>query len=176
MMRGMSEMNRERLPTPEWLAADRQDVEDVFVAILDEVVAPGAEGRNHIVASIDVDGGELSTAIDTGTGPDTPDEVEHPQVLGLLAASMAAGIALPVVLRTFHAGVASHRSPSGVDIPVKTVRGWFFDGTSLQPLGEREICAAQCTSHTIGELLAPEAAVRYASAWPAPSIPAIAPT
>jgi hypothetical protein len=176
MMRGMSEMNRERLPTPEWVAAHRQDVEDVFVAILDEVVAPATEGRNHIVTSVDVDGGELSTAVDTGTGPDAPDEVEHPHALGLLAAYMAAGIALPVVLRTFHAGEASHRSPSGVAIPVKTVRGWFFDGTSLQPLGEREICAAQCTSHTTGELLPPEAGVRYASAWPAPSIRTIAAT
>jgi hypothetical protein len=174
MMRGMSDMNRDRVRTPEWWAAHRHDVEDVLMAILEEVVAPATEGRNHIVTSVDVDGGELSTAIDTGTGPDAPEEVEHPHALGLLAADMAAGIALPVVLRTFHADEVSERSPSGVAIPVKTVRGWFFDGTSSRPLGEREICAARCTGHSTGELLRPEAGVGYASAWPVPSIRAIA--
>jgi IS605 OrfB family transposase len=161
MMRAMSEMNRERLPSPEWLAAHRQDVEDVFVAILNEVVAPATEARNHIVTSVDVDGGQLSTAIDTGTGPDAPDQAEHPQALGLLGAYMAAGIALPVALRTFHAGQVSQRSPGGVGIAVNTVRGWFFDGTSWQPLGESEICAAQCTGHRTAELSPPEAGVRY---------------
>jgi hypothetical protein len=33
------------------------------------------------------------------------------------------------------------------------VRGWIFDLTSLQRLGEREIWVAQCTGHCSTELL-----------------------
>jgi hypothetical protein len=156
--------------TPEWPEIHKQAVKDVLVALLDEVLRPATEGGHHILTSQDDDGGELSTSIRTGTGPDVADHVEHPHVLGLIAARIAAGTPLPLVLRTFHADEISHQSPNGTSIPVKTVRGWFFDGTMLQPLDEQAMFAAHCTDHTTCEPVPPELGVRYADSWPAPSI------
>jgi len=156
--------------TPEWLENHKQEIEDVFAAVLDQVVRPAAEGGRHILTSRDVDGQELSTAIRAGRGPDAADDVEHPHVLGLIAARIARGTPLPLVLRTFHADEVSHQSPSGGAIPVKTLRGWYFDGTSLLPLDEQAIFAAHCTDHATGDPIPPERGVRYAGSWPAPSI------
>jgi hypothetical protein len=156
--------------TPEWLENHKREIEDMFAAILDQVVRAAPEGGRHILTSRDVDGKELSTAIRVGRGPDVADDVEHPQVLGLIAARIATGTPLPLVLRTFHAGEVSHQSPSGGGIPVKTVRGWYFDGTLLRPLDEQAIFAAHCTDHATGDPIPPERGVRYAGSWPAPSI------
>jgi hypothetical protein len=156
--------------TPGWLENHEQEIEDVFAAILDQVVRPAAEGGRHILTSRDVDGKDLSTAIRVGSGPDVADDVEHPHVLGLIAARIAMGTPLPLVLRTFHADEVSHQLPGGGGIPVKTVRGWYFDGTSLLPLGEQAIFAAHCTDHATGDPVPPERGVRYAGSWPAPSI------
>ena len=156
--------------TPEWLDAHREGIEDMLAVILEEVVGPAAEGSHHILTSQDADGGELSTAISGGTGPGVPDDVEHPHVLVLIAARIAAGDPLPLVLRTFHPDEVSHQSPRGVDIPVKTVRGWFFDGASLLPMDEQAMFAAHCTDHATGDPIPPERGVRYAGSWPAPSI------
>jgi hypothetical protein len=166
-------MSEDKLLDIEWIEVHRQDIQDIYTAFLNDVMALSVEGHNHIITSIDTDNSELSTAIDTNPGSREPYEVELPHVLRLIAAKMAAGVKLPLVLRTFHADEISHRAPNGYPIPVKSVRGWLFDGELMCPLDEQQMCAAECTDHATGELLVPEEGVRYASAWPVPSIHAV---
>jgi hypothetical protein len=131
-------------------------------------VRPTREGTHHVLTSM-IDDEEASTGINTGTGADVPDEVEHPHVLVLVAAHIVAGTPLPLVLRTFHDEV-SHQAANGTDIPMKTVRGWRFDGAVLLAIDEQGMFAAHCTDARTGEPVAPERGVQYAAAWAAPSV------
>lgn len=156
--------------TQEWIDAHRLDIEELYDAILDEVVYPATEGDHHILTSQSDDGEGISTAICTSEEQDTDDEVELPHVLELIAAEIASGVPLPLVLRTFHKDEVSHQLPNGISVPVKTVRGWHFDGASLQPLDEQAMFAAHCTDAETGDPIPPELGVRYADSWPAPSV------
>lgn len=152
------------MPGAEQSSEHLGDVERVVVALLDGVVHAAPEGDRHILTSLTANGREVSTAVWPGAGPDA---VENPHVLVLIAARIVAGDGdLPLVLRTFHADEVSHTTPSGVDIPVKTVRGWHFDGVTLVPLDEQAMFAAHCTDAATGDPIPPDRDVRYADAWP----------
>lgn len=105
----------------------------------------------------------MSTAIDVDT--DGKVLLEHPEIIGKLGSLLGQGAQLSLVLRTFGDEIA-FTTPTGVDIPVKTVRGWFVVDGHAQPCSEAEIFTAFCTDADTGEPLAPEGGVRYADAWP----------
>lgn len=73
----------------------------------------------------------MSTAIDVDT--DGKVLLEHPEIIGKLGSLLGQGAQLSVVLRTFGDEIA-FTTPTGVDIPLKTVRGWFVVDGHAQPL------------------------------------------
>lgn len=156
--------------TEKWIEDHRPEIEDLYDALLNEVACPADEGDHHILTAHSDDDGGISTAIRTGMERDADGEVELPHVLALIAAEIASGTPLALILCTFHKNEISQPLPNGVKIPVKTVRGWHFDGAALQPVDEQAMFAVHCIDSETGDPIPPEHGVRYADAWPAPSV------
>jgi hypothetical protein len=89
--------------------------------------------------------------------------VDHPAVVERLCTAVTSGGLAAVVLRSFTDQV-SHTLPSGVEVPVRLVRGWTVADRSLLPLDEARMFDAHCTDSASGEPVPPERGVVYTDA------------
>lgn len=147
-----------------WLRENRDDIEDIVGFLLEGTVGVVDEGSQHILTTVGDTYGHMSTAIHR-----RENYVEHPHVMLELAANICYGIPLSMVLRTFH-DEETVTLINGVTVPVKTVRGWFFDGEQVRALSAGETAEAFSFDANTGELLVPEEGVIYGDAWELPDI------
>lgn len=90
-------------------------------------------------------------------------EVERPEVVERLCATVLVGASAAVVLRILTDQV-SHTLPDGTDLPLSLLLGWWLDGRTLHPLDEAAMFDAHCTDAASGEPIPPEPGVKYTNA------------